>query len=164
MRYSRCRLQNSCILLCAATWSAIRAHSLYITSSWPSFAAMCSAVYMSLVGVSTAAPCCSSSMTMSMFPNREAMWSGVCCSYKKIIKGTHLLKKPSWDSRHAERLDEIQMRRDSIGSSGIDRHLLLSKRRRAVLYRRRCILICYTHTCKIKEIISAMNFLETQRE
>ena len=53
------------------------------TSSWPSLAAICRGVYLSLVVASTAAPCCSSNTTLSTLPSRAAMCRGVCCSCLK---------------------------------------------------------------------------------
>lgn len=58
------------------------------TSSWPSLAAIWSGVYKSFVVASTPAPCCSSNITISTLPKREATWSGVCSSYEQLFK-TH---------------------------------------------------------------------------
>jgi hypothetical protein len=47
-----------------------------------------------LVAASTAAPCCSRSITMSILPSREATCKGVCSSYRTNDPINVILKGP----------------------------------------------------------------------
>lgn len=85
IKYSTRFAQNLSNRYNVSTWSIILRPTKYFTSSWPSLAAMCRAVYRSFVVESTAAPCWRSNITMSTFPRRAAICNGVCCSYNTSI-------------------------------------------------------------------------------
>ena len=95
-------------------WMSLK---IYITS----LAAMCKAVYRSLVVASTWAPDWSNSTTMSTLPKREAMCRGVCCSWKgKIHVIITILRTYCWEKSNNLSKRALEKRLPTLASQSVE--------------------------------------------